>query len=114
MSSSSPIFLKNLVKTYKKMKGDKGKEVVALKGVSLEMKPGEILGLLGPNGAGKTTLISILTTLEAANSGKAYVFGRTVEPSKGSGWLEIKNLFGLVPQELVNHGFFSVYEVLKF
>jgi ABC-2 type transport system ATP-binding protein len=114
MSSSSPIFLEKLVKTYHKAKGDKGSDVHALKGVTLEMRPGEILGLLGPNGAGKTTLISILTTLETATSGVAHVFGLDVQTKEKKVWQSVKNSFGLVPQELINHGFFSVLEVLKF
>lgn len=97
----SPLSLKNLYKTYG--------SVEAVKNVSLEMNPGEILGLLGPNGAGKTTIISILTTLEAATNGTAKVFGEDVRTS-----FKAKNLFGLVPQEIVSHGFFSVEEVLGF
>jgi len=51
------------------------KIVHALKGVSFDVKEGEIFGLLGPNGAGKTTLIKILTTLLIPDAGRATVFG---------------------------------------
>ncbi len=42
----------------------------ALKGVSLEVEPGQILGLLGPNGAGKSTLMSIIAGLLMPNEGR--------------------------------------------
>ncbi len=53
----------------------KEKKVEALKGISLEIRPGELFGLLGPNGAGKTTLIKCLTTLLLPTSGQAWVNG---------------------------------------
>src|SRR5512143_2247423 len=60
------------------------KELVALQGVNLEVKKGELFGLLGPNGAGKTTLIKVLTTLLGPTSGRARVAGYDVvkEPEK--------------------------------
>jgi beta-exotoxin I transport system ATP-binding protein len=61
------IRLEELTKQYGRL--------VALRGVSLEVAPGEIFGFLGLNGAGKTTAIRILLDLVRASSGRAYVFG---------------------------------------
>ena len=49
--------------------------VVALDGVDLSVRRGEIFGLLGPNGAGKTTLLSIIEGLLRPESGQAFVDG---------------------------------------
>ena len=63
----SAIQVNNLTKTYGK--------VQALKGVSFDVKPGEMFGLIGPDGAGKTTLFRLLTTLINPDSGTALVDG---------------------------------------
>lgn len=65
---SAPIIdVKNLYKSY-------GKNQV-LDGVSVSLKPGQIIGLLGPNGCGKTSLIKILTGLINDYSGDVKVGG---------------------------------------
>ena len=45
----------------------------AVKGISFEVKEGEIFGLLGPNGAGKSTTLEIIETLRQKTSGKVIV-----------------------------------------
>ncbi len=53
-------------------------ELVALRGVSLQARAGEVFGLLGPNGAGKTTLIKILLGVVKPSDGSASLFGEPV------------------------------------
>ena len=50
------IDLRDVAKTY-------GRTVRALRGIRMEVRPGEIFGLLGPNGAGKSTLVKIMMTV---------------------------------------------------
>jgi ABC-2 type transport system ATP-binding protein len=101
-NSTDALCVENVVKTYGSTE--------ALKGVSFDIKRGEVFGLLGPNGAGKTSLISIIVTLEQATSGKVRVFGHDpeLEPRKA------KMHVGWVPQEIINHGYFDVEEILGF
>ena len=66
----APLVIKDLAVTYK---GKKKKE--ALKGISLEIKRGEIFGFLGPNGAGKTTTIKSVLNLARPNRGEITLFG---------------------------------------
>ncbi|ANZ43263.1 ABC transporter [Lentzea guizhouensis] len=61
------IFARGLRKSF----GD----VDAVRGVDLDVAPGEVVGLLGPNGAGKTTTLRMLTTLLRPTSGTAVVAG---------------------------------------
>ena len=53
----------------------KQNKVIALDGVSLQVRQGEIFGVLGPKRAGKTTMIRILSTLLLPTSGTALVMG---------------------------------------
>ncbi|HYM86781.1 MAG TPA: ATP-binding cassette domain-containing protein, partial [Pseudoxanthomonas sp.] len=57
------LFVTDLRKTY-----DTG--VQALKGVSLQVAPGDFFALLGPNGAGKSTLIGIVSSLVNKTAGE--------------------------------------------
>ncbi|MGE3758790.1 MAG: ATP-binding cassette domain-containing protein [Pseudobdellovibrionaceae bacterium] len=101
---ASPLSIENLVKTY----GKAGKTVEAVKGVTFDVRPGEIFGLLGPNGAGKTSIISCITTLEEPTSGAVKVFGENNQKNAKF----TKSQIGVVAQEVIQHGFFSVYDIM--
>jgi ABC-2 type transport system ATP-binding protein len=70
-------------------------DIVALDGVSLEVKPGEIFGLLGPNGAGKSTTVGILTTRVRPTAGRAWIGSHDVWHDR----VAVKRLIGVVPQK---------------
>lgn len=78
--------VKNLKKTY-------GKKSV-VKGISFEVKEGEIFGILGPNGAGKTTTLEMIETLRPIDGGSVVLDGIdvNVHPEK------VKALIGVQPQ----------------
>jgi branched-chain amino acid transport system permease protein len=54
--------------------------LAAVNGVSLEVRPGEVLGLIGPNGAGKTTLLNLITGTAKPSSGRIVFLGDDVTP----------------------------------
>src|SRR5258705_8187152 len=56
----------------------------ALRGVSLTVARGAIVGVLGPNGAGKTTLLSILATLLTPDRGRVTILGLDVVREAGA------------------------------
>lgn len=95
------VSISNLCKTYAS-----GHE--ALKDVSLDIMPGEIVALLGPNGAGKTTLISTICGIITPTSGSVTVGGHDIQRD----YRITRSLIGLVPQELTLGAFDTVWNTL--
>ncbi len=98
--------IENLVKKY----GSGKQEVQALKGLSFEVKPGELFGIIGPDGAGKTTLFRILTTLLLADEGTASVDGHDVVKE----YKAIRQSVGYMPGRFSLYQDLSVEENLEF
>ena len=94
--------VKNLTKKF----GD----LTAVNELSFTILEGEIFSLLGPNGAGKTTAISMLSTLYVPTSGDASIGGHSIvqEP------LAVKEIIGVVPQEIALYGDLTAQENLVF
>jgi ABC-2 type transport system ATP-binding protein len=82
----------------------------AVKGITFDIKEGEIFSLLGPNGAGKTTTISMLSTLYTPTSGDATIGGHSI--SKDS--MAVKQVIGVVPQDLALYEDLTARENLIF
>jgi len=85
----------NAVQIFKLTKSFNG--LVAVNGVDLEIKKGELFSLLGPNGAGKTTTIKMLCCLLKPTRGTATVLGNDVIKTP----FAVKRLIGVSPQETI-------------
>src|SRR5512140_3440767 len=72
--------------------------VEAVRGLSFEMEPGELLGFIGPNGAGKSTTIKILTGILFPSGGEARVLGYVPWKQRQKLAFQIGTVFGQRPQ----------------
>jgi putative ABC transport system ATP-binding protein len=70
-ATSSAIHVWQVTKTF----GTGSRTVTALRGVDLDLRPGQLVMLAGPSGCGKTTLVSIITGILSPSSGEVEVFG---------------------------------------
>ena len=96
------IKLENVTKKYGKFE--------ALKGISFEIKEGEIVGLLGPNGAGKSTTMNIITGFIEQTSGIVTIDGHDIlkKPKKA------KKLIGYMPEGVPLYSDLTVKEFVKY
>lgn len=90
--------LRNLRKVY-------NEKFEALKGISLDVMPGDFFAVLGPNGAGKSTTIGIISSLVRKTSGTVEVFGKNIDTDFSAA----KKYLGVVPQEFN----FSMFEKVE-
>lgn len=100
-SHNNIITVKDLVKRYGNF--------TAVKGISFEVKQGEIFGLLGPNGAGKTTTLEIIETLREKSSGEVWVDGMSVDKQPN----EIKKVIGVQLQAAGYYPSLNLLELLQ-
>lgn len=85
-------------------------EVEALRGISFQVRPGEIFGLLGPNGAGKSTTIGVLCGLVMPDAGSARLNGIDVVQRP----IEARKSLGVVPQEVALYKDLTARDNLNF
>ena len=94
--------VKELEKSYGERK--------AVKGISFNVKSGEILGFLGPNGAGKSTSINIMATVVNCDKGSIFFSDKDVKSDENY----FKQNLGVVPQDIAVFTDLSAYDNVKF
>jgi len=90
-SSSTSIPALEVTDLRKVYPSRKGGQVVAVDGLTFQVRPGEVVGLLGPNGAGKTTALQLALALLDADAGEARLFGQDPE------LLQVRRRVGYAP-----------------
>ncbi|RPE12208.1 ABC transporter ATP-binding protein [Chitinophaga lutea] len=96
------IAIRNLQKRY----GEKQ----VLKGINLDVFPGQIIGYIGPNGAGKSTTVKILIGLLGDFEGEVTILGHDLRTDT----LAIKSLIGYVPENAEIYDVLTPMEYLSF
>jgi ABC-2 type transport system ATP-binding protein len=95
---SAALSIRNLTKVY-------NNKFEALKGISLDVMPGDFFAVLGPNGAGKSTTIGIISSLVRKTAGDVEIFGVNIDTD----FSQAKKFLGVVPQEFN----FSMFEKVE-
>ena len=88
--------VRNLIKTYRTA----GEDVAVLRGVDLDVAPGERVALTGESGSGKSTLLHLIAGLDAADSGKITLDDMDITALSDAGRAEVRrDRLGLVFQQ---------------
>ncbi len=85
-------------------------DIVAVNGVSLQVRRGQTLGLIGPNGAGKTTLLRLISSLAKPDSGDIRVEGESVYEQPRS----VRKKLGFMPAEFGSPRNLTIGEYLEY
>ncbi|MET0356898.1 MAG: ABC transporter ATP-binding protein [Cellvibrio sp.] len=98
---SAALSIRNLTKVY-------NNKLEALKGISLDVMPGDFFAVLGPNGAGKSTTIGIISSLVRKTAGSIEIFGVNID----NNFSQAKKFLGVVPQEFNFNLFEKVEDIV--
>jgi len=105
-TSTLVIEARDLTKTFRDFWGRP--KVHAVKGINLDVRPGEIFGLLGPNGSGKSTTIKMILGLLHPTSGHLSVLGESPRD------VAVKSRMGFMPEESYLYKYLTAVEILNF
>src|ERR1043166_649048 len=101
-----PVALTNVTKIFPAPL--RGRSIVALRDLNLEVTRGQIYGLLGPNGSGKSTTLKIILGLVTPTRGEARIFGHH------SDGVASRESVGFLPESPYFHKFLTGEETLRF
>ena len=101
------IHVDNLCKSFRDLRRG---QVLAVNGVSFDVRPGEIFGLLGPNGAGKTTTMRILCTVLKPTSGSVTLAGYDVVTQPN----EVRRNIGFLSASTAIYDRMSAWEMIEY
>ncbi|MCK4757749.1 MAG: ABC transporter ATP-binding protein [Thermoplasmata archaeon] len=100
--SETIIQVRGLVKVYD--------ELIAVNGISFDVKEGQVFAFLGPNGAGKTTTVEIIETIRTATSGQVNILGLDIKKNR----TDILRRIGVLPQEFSSFDRLTVRETVQY
>jgi ABC-2 type transport system ATP-binding protein len=89
-------------------RGFRQRPTLAVKGLDLEIRQGEVFGFLGPNGAGKTSTLQVLLGFQPATRGAAFIYGVDVRQPIA------RQRIGYLPELTYYYKFLSAEELLRF
>jgi ABC-2 type transport system ATP-binding protein len=96
------IEVRDLVKDYGSFR--------AVKGITFDVREGEVFGLIGPNGAGKTTTLRVIATLLRVSSGSVKVFGKDLKREPH----EVRKILSYLPEDAGAYKNLTGREYLQF